>query len=147
MGISKKYLNNSKGLTLVEVLATLVISSIALTLIWNIFISGISTSNNIQYKNFVQQESNIVTQHIRTNHLTNDSYTLQINENNILLNNTPISTEYSYTSTIIYGGVKYTTGDFIDVTAKSPMLFNLVIKTKDNKKDYEIRTTIQKQGE
>lgn len=147
MVTNKNVFKNEQGITLIEVLATLVISSMAMALIWNMFLTGTTTSQRIQQKNQIQQESNIVTQNIRMNHLSEEPYTLQINESNILLNDSVIGSGYIYDATIIYGSSEYHTGDLIQVTAKSPILVRITITNKETDKQHEIRTTIQKEGE
>ena len=53
-------MKNQKGVTLIELLATITILSIIGVIIWNVFIQGTKYSNTAVTKNRLIQESNIV---------------------------------------------------------------------------------------
>lgn len=67
---------NQRGLTLVEVLATLVILSIAGVLIWSIFFQGLKFSQNAVSKNMMIQEANIVISNLKKIHQTSSEYNI-----------------------------------------------------------------------
>ncbi|SEM33435.1 prepilin-type N-terminal cleavage/methylation domain-containing protein [Mesobacillus persicus] len=69
-------INNQRGISLVEVLATLVILSIIGGTIWSIFFQGHSYSQNAISKNAMQQEANIILTSLKNVHQTNDKYTI-----------------------------------------------------------------------
>ncbi|MEI2664591.1 type II secretion system protein [Rossellomorea sp. LJF3] len=51
--------NNQRGVTLIEVLAVLIVSSIVMTVLFSIFNSYTKTSNNNQAQQMLQQEVNL----------------------------------------------------------------------------------------
>lgn len=72
---------NEKGLSLIEVLVTLVILSIVGTIIWSVFNNGVRFSNEAISKNQMQQEANIVLTKLTKIHQTATEYTLMSNSN------------------------------------------------------------------
>lgn len=142
----KNPLANERGVTLVELLATLAISSIALTLIWNIFLAGTQANVRVEHTVRSQQDATILTQSIRSHHVSPDPYSLQVNADSVLLDGNDIASGNQYTAAIDYGGIRYGTGDVIDVTTKTPITLHIVITGKTGK-THDIRTTIQKEGD
>jgi prepilin-type N-terminal cleavage/methylation domain-containing protein len=67
-------MRNNRGLTLVEVLATLTILSIAGIIIWQVFFQGINYSQKTITKNMMMQEANIITTSLLKVHQTVNSY-------------------------------------------------------------------------
>ena len=67
---------NEKGLTLLEVLVTLVIVSFIGIIIWSVFNSGIKYSNNEISKNQMQQEANIILTTLTKIHQKATSYSI-----------------------------------------------------------------------
>jgi prepilin-type N-terminal cleavage/methylation domain-containing protein len=67
---------NQRGLTLIEVLATLVILSVAGVIIWNVFFQGYNYSQKAISKNSMQQEANLVITSLKKIHQTSDEYTI-----------------------------------------------------------------------
>ena len=65
---------NQRGITLIELLATLAILSIVSILIWSIFFQGTNYSNKAMTKNQMQQEANIIITNLTKIHQTSDSY-------------------------------------------------------------------------
>ncbi|WP_066385972.1 prepilin-type N-terminal cleavage/methylation domain-containing protein [Neobacillus mesonae] len=73
---------NERGLTLVEVLATLVIMSIVSIIIWSIFFQGFNFSQKAISKNQMQQEMNLLINNLLGIHQTAKEYNLKnINSN------------------------------------------------------------------
>lgn len=73
-----KYRNPESGVTLVEVLATLVILSFIFTLIYNTFFNGTLTSNKIESTSLLQQEANSLIFAIQKQHEKGMNYTIEI---------------------------------------------------------------------
>lgn len=67
-------IKNEKGLTLVELLATLALLSIVTILIWNVFLQGANHSNKETTKNLLTQEMYNVQFNLRKIHQTSDKY-------------------------------------------------------------------------
>ncbi|PAE42197.1 prepilin-type N-terminal cleavage/methylation domain-containing protein [Bacillus sp. 7884-1] len=67
-------MRDERGLTLVEVLATLTILSIVSLIIWSIFFQGINFSKKATSKNVMIQESNIVISNLTTLHRGKNKY-------------------------------------------------------------------------
>lgn len=70
-------LQNERGLTLVEVLATLTILSIISVVIWNVFFQGLYYSDKAVTQNAMQQESNYITMKLTRIHQTSIEYELK----------------------------------------------------------------------
>jgi prepilin-type N-terminal cleavage/methylation domain-containing protein len=75
----KKWRDNERGLTIIELIATIAIFSIILLLITNVVISSI-TIHDKSYENLqLGQKANIIITELRSIHETNDTYTIRIN--------------------------------------------------------------------
>ncbi|WP_044338449.1 type II secretion system protein [Rossellomorea aquimaris] len=70
-------IHNERGLTLVEVLATLTILSIIGAVIWNVFFQGIHYTKKAVSQNSIQQEANILTMKLTRIHQTSEFYELE----------------------------------------------------------------------
>ncbi|WP_442595272.1 prepilin-type N-terminal cleavage/methylation domain-containing protein [Neobacillus sp. D3-1R] len=85
---------NSNGLTLIELLLALAISSVFIVIIWVFFFQGIQFSNIVSDKNSVQQEANYVLRSITRFHQTSKSvYTITFDQN-------PNASYFSFTNNI-----------------------------------------------
>ncbi|GHH97194.1 type II secretion system protein [Neobacillus kokaensis] len=69
--------DNERGLTLIEVLATLTILSIVSVIIWSIFLQGYNFSQKAISKNFILQESNILITNLKKIHQTVVTYDIK----------------------------------------------------------------------
>ena len=67
-------MNDNKGITLVELLATITLLSIIVIIIWSVFIQGIKNTNEGATKNKLTQEMNYVQTTLRKIHQTADRY-------------------------------------------------------------------------
>lgn len=76
---------NSKGLTLIETLAILVISSIVMLVIFNIVSSGISNSKQIQERANLQNEANYLLAVLREFHERGEIYTISFNNGEMII--------------------------------------------------------------
>nr|WP_263325547.1 prepilin-type N-terminal cleavage/methylation domain-containing protein [Neobacillus sp. Marseille-Q6967] len=65
------------GLTLVEVLATLVILSIISISVWSIFFQGFNFSQKAISKNSMIQEANLIITNLKSIHQTSDGYDIE----------------------------------------------------------------------
>lgn len=80
-----KLQSNSKGLTLVETLAILVISSIVMLVIFNIVSSGINNSKQIQERANLQNEANYLLTVLREFHERGETYTISFNNGEMFI--------------------------------------------------------------
>ncbi|WP_231687986.1 type II secretion system protein [Bacillus sp. FJAT-27251] len=71
-------MKNEQGITLVEVLATILILSIAGTIIWQVFFQGYQYSQRALSKNKMLQEVNIISTNILRTHQTEEQYQLKM---------------------------------------------------------------------
>jgi prepilin-type N-terminal cleavage/methylation domain-containing protein len=67
---------NERGLTLIEVLATITILSIIGVVIWNVFFQGLTYSDKAVTQNSMQQESNYISMKLTRIHQTSKEYEL-----------------------------------------------------------------------
>lgn len=72
-------IRNERGLTLVELLATLTIIAFIGIIIWNVFLQGSKYAQNAGSKNSMIQEANFVIANLLKIHQTSDSYTINQN--------------------------------------------------------------------
>ncbi|MCP1144173.1 PulJ/GspJ family protein [Lysinibacillus endophyticus] len=84
-------INNEKGITLMEVLATLVLLSIIGLIAWNVFFQGTKYSNIELKKTQMQQEVNYINSKLTDIHIRNETYQIDI---------APDSCSFS----VLYGG-------------------------------------------
>lgn len=76
---------NQKGVTLVELLATIVIFGIFSTIIWA-FLSQTMKTNEVEIsKNQIQQEANIILNALDEVHRKSSEYTIDFNNNGIII--------------------------------------------------------------
>jgi prepilin-type N-terminal cleavage/methylation domain-containing protein len=75
-------IKNNKGLTLIELLITIAISSILLITVWGFLFQGINFSKVVANKTLLQQEANnIVSSITRIHQTTSTVYTFQLDGN------------------------------------------------------------------
>lgn len=94
-GDHEMILKNQKGLTLVELLATLTILSIVGVIIWSIFIQGTNYSNQAMTKNQMQQEANMIGTDLKRTHRTTNSYELTSTSCTVTIK-TNVETKYEH---------------------------------------------------
>lgn len=75
-------IHNEDGLTLIEVLASIVILSIVGVVIWSVFFQGYRYSQDAISKNLMINESNIIMTTLTNIHQTSDLYELQSYDSN-----------------------------------------------------------------
>ncbi len=132
-------MDNQKGVTLIELLATLVIFGIFSTIIWAFVMQAFQTNEVEISKNQLQQEATILLNAIDEVHRKSTSYTIDFNSNEVII--TPHnSDQISFSNpSIHYDASPFISGETI--TPKSQNLtFNLVLKSKANE---NIKTSIK----
>lgn len=71
-------MRNQRGITIVELLATITILSVVGLLVWGIFIQGTKFSGQAMTKNELTQEINIVTSNFKNIHQNADKYSIYL---------------------------------------------------------------------
>lgn len=135
-------IKNEKGITLVEVLATLVLISLVTGIIISTLLHSMKYNEMETTKTTLQQEMNYVVAELQRIHRIGDTYTLTIDENVVKIKADTeliISRDYFYE----------VDGDFIDKvidpTKESVYLNEFIIKSKKNEKwKVEISTIISR---
>ncbi|MGF3105019.1 type II secretion system protein [Rossellomorea sp. DUT-2] len=89
-------LHNERGLTLVEVLATLTILSIIGAVVWNVFFQGIHYTKKAVSQNSIQQEANIITMRLTRIHQSSESYELENPDCTIKVNYSELEEEFHH---------------------------------------------------
>lgn len=70
-------IHNERGMTLVEVLATITILSIVGVVIWNIFFQGMNYTKKAVSQNRIQQEANVINMKLTRIHQNINDYTIE----------------------------------------------------------------------
>lgn len=132
--------NNEKGITLVEVLAVLVLSSIVAVLLFNIFTQGqksyVQSTENIN----LEQQTQIIIENIRNKHLHTDGYKLLVQENALKLDNKIISEGFTYEVKINNNPTEL--NRLIEIDTSDPTILDITLLK--NKKSYNARTVLEK---
>lgn len=122
-------IKDQKGVTLVEILATLTLLSVVTILIWNIFIQGTNHTNKESTKNLLTQETNYVQFQLKKIHQTADEYKI------IFPSDCSIQIEYSTPKSIISFDneqICYEINDITNVDSDTPIDLNSNINPKKN---------------
>ncbi|MFC7685220.1 PilW family protein [Ureibacillus sp. GCM10028918] len=83
-----KHISNQRGLTLIELLATVVVLSIVVAIVSSILFNGLKLSNKVENKAKLQQEANYVTTILKEQHQYGEKYEIRLNaEGKIILTN------------------------------------------------------------
>lgn len=124
-------MDNQKGVTLIELLATLVIFGIFSTIIWTFVMQTFKTNDVEVSKNQLQQESTIILNAIDEIHRKSTSYKIDFNRNEIIITPNHSGQIVFDNPNIIYDLSPLTTG--ITITPKTQNLqLNLVLTSKEN---------------
>lgn len=75
------YLSNNKGLTLVELLATITILSIVSTIVWGVLINGHKASDITKSNVYLQQYAHEIFLALQNAHQLSNSYTISLDRN------------------------------------------------------------------
>lgn len=97
-------LKKREGFTLIELLAVLAISGLIITLIYGVLISGVSLFNKGSTETLMRQDADIVMTNIVNDFFDNkgESTSAQVAGSQIIINNTPISSDqFNYSDSTI----------------------------------------------
>lgn len=146
-------MNNQKGLTLVEILATITILSIVGILVWSVFLQGTQYSNEALTKNQLTQEANYVQVNLKDIHQNTDEYKI--------IFPTPCSIRIEYNESDVFylenAQICYEMSSFITSDDNSPInvletsiypknkhysiSFELILKEKNNEANHIVTHT------
>lgn len=149
-------MKNERGLTLVEVLATITILSIVGIIIWQVFFQGINYSQKTITKNLMMQEANIITTSLLKVHQTVNSYEISnvredspcgiiVKYNGESQTFDPEQICVSYTTTL---PVPPTGGHIVGGSGTMPDVpLTLILSDRNNTNNYiEVKTTLYRLG-
>ena len=134
-------MKNSRGLTLVELLAVIVIMGIISVLVVSLLINGINSSKRNTDNQRIQQEANLIIEKVRREYLKLDSSTikLEIDNNNrqLKMDGTNISSGYLYCGT-----TSCPTSQELIISRDDD--YDFVLELKKDSATYKIETTLSK---
>ena len=144
-------MNSGKGMTLIEVLATILLVSIVVVLIWTgVFISmryNVAETKKLH----LQQEANYIITEVQRIHRSCDSYDLTISRNEISVKNcisasSNSKTDFTIAYTYQYESSPEYIGKLIETKKRLYINFTLTVRDIENKKLFvEVPTTISLQ--
>lgn len=152
-------MRNEKGITLVELIATLAIAGIIIALIASVLSSGTNASQRTGMNQRLQQEGNIIVEKIRAQYLMNEKDDSIPDQFEILVQNDKlIFSDETGTQMVLSEGYEYDLDPKAAASAltkKAAILdrrtksdFNLVIRGKqgnnDSVQEYKINTSFSK---
>jgi prepilin-type N-terminal cleavage/methylation domain-containing protein len=143
--------NSDKGMTLIEVLATILLVSMVVVLIWTGVLISMRYNVAETKKTHLQQEANYIITEIQRIHRYCDSYDLTISRNEISVKNCYLAssnskTDFTIANTYQYESTPEYIGKLIE-TKKNDSYINFTLTVRDikNKKLFvEIPTTISR---
>ena len=130
---------NQKGVTLLELLATLVIFGIFSTIIWAFLFQTMKTNEVEISKNQIQQEANIILKALDEVHRKSSEYTIDYNSDEIIIRPINSSPIVFTNSQIEYNLSPLMSGESISPNTEQ-LNVTLVLKSKTNENVY---TTIK----
>lgn len=141
-------LKKSQGISLVEVLATIVILSIIIVTIWSFLVNSFQINEREVRKAELQQEANLIFYNIQKYH-TKYNIKLTTNKDNSELNINAFDIDSGKTYNAVFNNSKYLyylPDDFaIDQTLPNNFSLHLKISSKKNEKIFvEAKTTFSK---
>lgn len=83
---------NEKGITLIELLATLVLFGIFSTIIWAFFFQSTQANNSELTKNELQQEANLIISTLQEVHKKSSSYKVILSEDSLEVDSDTVGT-------------------------------------------------------
>ena len=123
---------NQKGVTLVELLATLVISGIFATIIWTFLFQTLKTNEVEISKNQLQQEANIILNALDEVHRRSAEYKIDYSNDEIIITGTNSSQMVFSNPQIDYHLLPIESGKII-TPVHEQLTMTLVLKSKTNK--------------
>ncbi|MCG1022198.1 prepilin-type N-terminal cleavage/methylation domain-containing protein [Sutcliffiella horikoshii] len=145
----RKYLkDDERGLTLIELLATIVIGSIVIGLATGVLVSAMKQNKMVTEHNALRQEANLIITKLRQIH-QEEPYTLCFNEDKKLyINGSSLGTDtYTYSAVSVENvNGELTTGSLgciHDIDVNSPLLVEFTLEDKEGHQ-FNLNTAIQR---
>lgn len=146
----KRYLKNESGLTLIELLATIVIGSIVLILATSVMVSATKQNKIVYEHNSLRQEANLIITKLRQIHQEEmETYTLCFKEDSRLyINGNLLGNEnYSFTTLEIESGSEklssLSTDCLENIKVTEPLLIDFTL-TNSSGQELDLNTAIQR---
>lgn len=138
--------NRQKGVTLIEVLATIVILASISGLVYGVFFQSLNSYEKTQSHALLRQEANLILAELTNAHRENDSYKVSTNSSMLLyVNNQEISNDSFHYKLLMNGtDVANTTNGFLVDTTKYIDVELTVIDPSHDNESFTISTVIQK---
>ncbi|WP_162920166.1 type II secretion system protein [Paenisporosarcina cavernae] len=138
-------MKNEKGVTLVELLASIVLVGLFGTIIWTLFFQGFSFNETEVSKQQIQQEATLLLNGIDAVHQKGKPYSITVTPTSVILSDTN-SNEILFESTrqgITYELVSITKNDVVPKTES--LSIDLLVKSERNTNlTAEVKTTFRK---
>lgn len=129
--------SNEKGLTLIELLASLLLISMISILLWSIFIQGNSSYQDTMDKAKHNQEAQIILETLRECYFTEQTCLVEVKEKALLLNEQTLSEGFYYTLHLNERNIMKE-----KVSTDASLEVDLVVKQEDQ--EYHVRTVFEK---
>ncbi|MCP3030471.1 prepilin-type N-terminal cleavage/methylation domain-containing protein [Halobacillus sp. A1] len=143
----QNFLNNNRGVTLIELLAALAFAGIILTITGSFFVQSINSSSSVESQIDLKQQSNLLLSQIREETKNQPAEICFDNELQLYVNNDRVlSNEHIYINELYIenGNISLSNpGDCINTTTESPISIGLTVSTTEqNSSDYKTSTVI-----
>lgn len=135
-----KDLSNQRGLTLVEVLATLVIVSIVGILVWNLLFQGFDFSKRTISANELQKEANLINTNIQNLHTKHKIHNIYVENNALIIEYDEEQKEIFNHPNIYYNLIDYS---ILETGKRFQLEIELKSTTNENIK-YQLKTHFNK---
>lgn len=135
-------MKNERGVTLLELLATLVLVGVIIILFMSIFLNGLKTSKQITTKQELQQEANYIIETVRKEYLKSEKECKCSKDTSIVLEIDKLKKQLKMNSIVISEGYDY---DF-ETNIKIPRIGSplLILTIQKNDKSFHIETKLSK---
>ncbi|QTD41569.1 type II secretion system protein [Sporosarcina sp. Te-1] len=134
---------DQRGMTLVELLAVLVISSLVAMLIWTAVMLVLKYNISETKKLQLQQEANYIISEIQNVHRYCDNYSLTIQSNQVSINDCNTNSNRIISNDYIYTGTSFDDKQIDAKTKDAAYKIDLLIRDPDNRRiQVEVSTVI-----
>lgn len=141
----KRKLDNEKGLTLIEVLATLVIGSMFLLLAMTMLGTTVRMNQVSMNETRIQQEANAIITELQENHRESDCYTLDADEGQVRIGGCDEGRKKRLLGSGVYVH-NLTASESIIRPKEIDVDLELVLQDPDNNHSYDINATLSHVG-
>lgn len=132
---------NEQGITLVEVLATIILLSMVSILLFNILAQGQKTYVKSTENIHLEQEAQLIIETIRKKHFLSDTYTILVQDKLLKFDNVIVSEGYDYSIKINSDDAIPKNGS-LEVNPSRSKIVDITL-SKDGQQ-YNVRTVLEK---